>query len=145
MGLLALLLVGASIVCAVMSIFSEDKSNWKPCMSIAFFPTDKWDGTGYEGEMEDVPSMVKTPGGHFFIQQHAKSVSRLIAASLLKSEPPLGNGCQMTSMSPKPALNASSGSISLITTSRFASPNPVSACARWMSAMPPRPMCAKSW
>lgn len=58
---------GCQRICAVMAIFSEDKIHWKPCMSVAFFPTDKWDGTGYEGEMEDVPSMVKTPGGHSFI------------------------------------------------------------------------------
>jgi surfactin synthase thioesterase subunit len=46
-------------------------------------------------------------GGHFFVHQQAKGVTRLIAASLLETEPPAVMGCQLTSMSPRTPRAAS--------------------------------------
>lgn len=57
---------GCQRVCMVMALFSEG-DEWRPCMSVALFPTDRWDGTGYEGDTFDPPAILKEPGGASFI------------------------------------------------------------------------------
>jgi hypothetical protein len=49
---------GCQRVCMVMAIFATEGDNWRPCMSVVLLPTDKWDGTGFEGETVETPSFM---------------------------------------------------------------------------------------
>ncbi len=57
---------GCERLCMVMALFTNTEI-WRPCISVALLPTDKWDGTGYEGDTEDVPRFVMEEGGPGFL------------------------------------------------------------------------------
>jgi hypothetical protein len=57
---------GCQRICMVMALFTNDEI-WRPCVSLALLPTDKWDGTGYEGDLEDAPSFLMEEGGAGFL------------------------------------------------------------------------------
>jgi hypothetical protein len=60
---------GCERICMVMALFNTATAPdlWRPCASVALMPTDKWDGTGYEGETIDPPTFMKEPGGVAFM------------------------------------------------------------------------------
>src|SRR6516164_999067 len=58
---------GCQWICMVMALFAVQGDDWRPCMSVALLPTDKWDGTGYEGPTVDPPTFMKEPTGATFM------------------------------------------------------------------------------
>ena len=58
---------GCDRICMIMALFCTHGEEWKPCMSVALLPTDKWDGTGYEGPTADLPTFMKEPSGNAFM------------------------------------------------------------------------------
>jgi hypothetical protein len=58
---------GCQRICEVAAIFGRDNGEWVPCISIALFPADQWDGAGYEGELARAPELMTKPTGVAFV------------------------------------------------------------------------------
>ncbi len=59
---------GCQRLCMVMALFTNGEV-WSPCVSVALLPTDKWDGTGYQGDTADAPSFLMEKGGPGFLSK----------------------------------------------------------------------------